>query len=276
MRRLLTACALAVVAACARPTDVLHLATTTSVENSGLLASILPQFQSESGITVQALAVGSGRALDILDRRDADAALTHDPEAEQKYVERGVIAEYRKIMFNDFVISGPAADSAGIKSAATAAEAMSRIAASTASFASRADSSGTHARELLLWRAAGRTPESPRLIETGQGMSATLRIASERQAYVLTDRATLLQLQPTLRLVILSEGDPALLNTYAVMIRQGLEGSRRENALALVRWLTDGKGRDAIGAFQIGGKPAFMPWPPGAPRSSPHDLPHAR
>lgn len=252
------------------------MATTTSVENSGLLAKLLPEFAVDSGVTVQAVAVGSGRALDILDRRDADVAMTHDPDAERRYLDRGVFGDYRKVMFNTFVVAGPAGDPAGVRSAAGAVDAMRRIAESTAAFASRADSSGTHSRELRLWKAVGLTPAGRRLIETGQGMAPTLRIASERQSYVLTDRATFAQLEPTLRLVILHEGDPILLNTYAVSYRSGLTGERLEHARQFVDWLTDGRGRDVIEGFPIRGNPAFFVWPANRKRSHPDDLPHAR
>jgi tungstate transport system substrate-binding protein len=267
----------ALASSCARPAGVIHMATTTSVDNSGLLATLLPEFQKDSGIQVLAVAVGSGRALDILDRRDADVALTHDPDAEQRYVDKGVFGEYRKVMFNDFVIAGPEGDPAQVRTATSAVDAMTRIASSGRAFASRADSSGTHSRELLLWKAAGRKPEGAHLIETGQGMGATLRIASERQAYVLTDRATFRQLQATLRLVMLNEGDPILINTYAVSYRAGLIGDRLAHAQQLIAWLTDGRGREVVSAFGIKDQPpAFTVWPADRPRTHPADLPHAR
>jgi tungstate transport system substrate-binding protein len=261
---------------CARPARVVRLATTTSVESSGLLALLLPAFEKDSGITVEAIAVGSGRALDILDRRDADVALTHDADAERRYLDRGVFGDYRKLMFNDFLIAGPADDPARVRSASGAVDAMGRIAASSSSFASRADSSGTHSRELLLWKAAGRKPAGGHLIETGQGMAPTLRIASERHGYVLTDRATFTQLGPTLRLEILSEGDPALLNTYAVTYRQGLTGARLDQARRFFDWLADGRGRELIDGFAIRGQRVYTVWPLDRPRSHPEDLPHAR
>lgn len=274
--RLALSIAIALSGACVRSASVIHMATTTSVDNSGLLAALLPEFEKDAGIRVLAVAVGSGRALDILDRRDADVALTHDADAERLYLERGVFGDYRKLMFNDFVIAGPASDPAGVREARTALDAMARIASSQTAFASRADSSGTHSRELLLWKGVGRKPEGARLIETGQGMAPTLRIASERQAYVLTDRATLRQLQATLRLALLNEGDPMLLNTYSVSYRQGLTGVRLDNALRLMTWLTDGRGRDVISGFTIKGQAAFSIWPRDRPRALPGDLPYAR
>lgn len=272
---LLLGCLIALGPACRRrPAALLHIAATTSVDNSGLLAVVLPEFQKDTGIEIDAVTVGSGRALDILDRRDAAATITHDPDAEARAQARGLVGAYRKIMFNDFVIAGPAADPAGIRSAASAAAAMARMADSMTMFVSRADSSGTHSRERQLWTAAGRAPAGAQLIETGLGMAATLRIASERQAYVLTDRATLAQLAPTLRLAILYAGDPILINPYAISVRAGLSGDELAYANRFLSWLTDGRGRDVIAGFTIAGQPAFTVWPPDAPRAAPGDQPH--
>ena len=279
-RRLAATLAIAVAASmvsrCARESPVLHVSATTSMDNSGLLAAILPIFEAGAGVDVRVVVGGSGRALAQLERGDTDVAWTHDPEAEQAIVDRGAAARYRKVMYNDFVIAGPAADPAGLRAASSAIDAMRRIADSGSRFASRADSSGTHTRELGLWRDAGARPPGSSLIETGSGQAATLRVAAERQAYVLTDRATFRQLQPALRLDLIYQGDPSLLNAYAVMIRAGLDDARRSRAEQLFDWLTDGAGRGAIARFQIAGEPAFVIWPAGAPRDRPTDLPHAR
>jgi tungstate transport system substrate-binding protein len=272
----LALCASLCFAACARPPAVLHMSTTTSVENSGLLAEILPTFEQATGIDVQVVAVGSGRALAIFENGDADVALTHDPDAEQAIVGRGVTARYRKIMFNDFVIAGPPEDPARVKGSTDALAAMRNIASSKAPFASRGDASGTHAREQRLWKMAGTRPEGKALIETGSGMAATLRVASERGAYVLTDRATLLQLQSTLRLAIVDEDDVQYLNTYAVMTRAGLVGSRRENAARLFDWFVGSEGRALIAAYRLKGQPAFSVWPADAPADRPDALPNGR
>jgi tungstate transport system substrate-binding protein len=276
MRRLLGAAVVVVAAGCARSPQVLHLSTTTSVENTGLLAALLPAFKAETGIEVQAVAVGSGRALAIFERGDADVALVHDPGAEQRVIDAGHVARYRKFMYNDFLIAGPEPDPARLRETTTAVEAMQRLARSRAPFASRGDSSGTHTRELELWKAAGVDPSTANLVDVGQGMAATLRIASERQAYVLTDRATLSQLGQYLRLVILSEGDPAYLNTYAAMVRAGLTGDRRANAERFFTWLTEGAGRAAVSAFRMNGAIAFHVWPAGSPHGRTTDLPHVR
>ena len=276
MRRLLAAAALGLVVGCSRPPQVLHLSTTTSVDNTGLLANLLPAFKEETGIDVQAVAVGSGRALAILERGDADASLTHDPGAEQKIIDAGHIARYRKIMYNDFVLAGPATDPAKIKDAKDALEAVRRIVSANARFVSRGDSSGTHSRELQFWRTAGVKPSGAAYIDAGQGMAATLRVASEREAYVLTDRATFTQLASTLRLVILNQGDAAYINTYAILVRTGLDGDRKSNADRLFDWITEGRGRALIRDFRVKGQPAFTIWPLDRPRDRPGDMPHAR
>jgi tungstate transport system substrate-binding protein len=252
------------------------MSTTTSVENSGLLTEILPAFEKTSGIDVQAVAVGSGRALAILENGDADIALTHDPDAEQAFVAKGLASRYRKVMFNDFVIAGPPSDPAHVADSAGALDAMRRIAASKRPFASRADSSGTHAREQRLWRESESRPVGKALLETGSGMAATLRVASEREAYVLTDRATFLQLQSTLRLVILHQGDPLYINTYAVLTRSGRTPGQMRNANQFFDWLTGDEGRAAIAGFRVKGQAAFSIWPAGAPSDRPDALPNGR
>jgi len=261
---------------CGRGANVVPMATTTTIEGSGLLAVLLTAIKTDLGLDVEAVTVASQRALEILERGDADVAFTHDPDAERAARENGTFGDYRKVMYNDFVIAGPSSDPAKIKDATSAVDAMGRIADAGAAFTSRADASGTYARELLLWKQAGRKPGGERLVEAGQGMSPTLRIASERQAYVLTDRATLTQIGATLRLALLYEGDSILVNTYAVSYRAGLTGSRLDHARKVALWLSEGRGRDVITGFTIKGQPAFHVWPLDRPRSQPGDVPHGR
>jgi tungstate transport system substrate-binding protein len=238
----------------ARP---LRLATTTSVDHSGLLGAVLPAFTDETGLRVDVLAVGTGRALALLARGDADLALTHDPEAEQVFVDGHPGARVVPVMRNDFLLVGPPADPAGVRGSGSAPEAILRMAERDAWFVSRGDSSGTDARAHTLWRAAGRYPEATRLIETGQGMSPTLRIASEREAYTLSDRATFLQLAPTLSLAVLLEGGDDLVNTYALVTRDG--GVRAADAEQLREWFLGDRGREAIAAFRVAGRQVFAP-----------------
>jgi tungstate transport system substrate-binding protein len=260
----------AIAAGCAGSAPHLRLATTTSVDNSGLLQAILPSFRQETGIDVQVLAVGSGRALQLLRRADADVALTHDPLTEAALLKEMPAAGYRKIMFNDFVVVGPALDEASVRQSASAADAMRRIATSTAFFVSRGDESGTHARERQLWQKAGVKASADRLLETGQSMAATLRMASERHAYTLTDRATFTQLAHALAVQPLFEHDPDLLNTYAVIVPNVAE---RGLAMQFMTWLSDGGGRARIASFTIDGTRPFIIWPAGLSRDTPDALP---
>jgi tungstate transport system substrate-binding protein len=259
--------------ACGHRGRELTLATTTSVDNSGLLNAILPAFQQMTGSEVKVLAVGSGRAIELLRRGDAEAAITHDPVAEAALLKDVPGTLYRKIMFNDFLIVGPMDDPASVRDARTAADAMRRIAASESSFASRGDESGTHAREKQMWAAAGVAVTGARLLETGQGMTPTLRIASERRAYTLADRATFTQVSGTLALRLLFEGDSSLLNTYAVM---ALAPSPYSRTMQFVTWISEGNGRARITAFgsSASGPPPFTIWPANRPNSSPDALPH--
>jgi tungstate transport system substrate-binding protein len=264
---------LAVAAGCRPRPDVVRMATTTSVENSGLLGEILPEFTKQRHITVEVLAVGSGQAMNLVRRGEAAVGLTHDPGAEAAALSGDAITGYRKIMFNDFILVGPTADPAAIARATTAIDAFKRIAESEATFVSRGDASGTHAREQELWAQAKRRPEGERLLDVGQGMGGTLRVASERSAYTLTDRATFEQFRSGLRLAPLFQGGPELVNTYAVFTRPGLTGPALATATALADWLADGEGRQRIESFVANGQKVFHIWPAGSPRGAPSDLP---
>jgi len=264
---------LAVAAGCRSRPEVVRMATTTSVENSGLLAEILPEFTKQRHITVEVLAVGSGQALNLLRRGEVAVGLTHDPGAEAAALSAAAITGYRKIMFNDFIIVGPQADPAAIARATTAVDAFRKIAESTATFVSRGDTSGTHAREQELWAQANRRPAADRLLDVGQGMGGTLRVASERGGYTLSDRATFEQFRSGLRLMPLFQGGPELVNTYAVFTRPGLTGSALATATALADWLADGDGRQRIESFVANGQKVFHIWPAGSPRGAPSDLP---
>ncbi|HET6577184.1 MAG TPA: substrate-binding domain-containing protein [Gemmatimonadales bacterium] len=196
-----------------QPRDLI-LATTTSTQDSGLLDSILPVFFDQTRIRVKVIAVGTGAALEMARRGDADAVLVHAPAAERKYVDAGDLVEGRLVMHNDFLIVGPAADPAGIRGLADPARALARI-ARTGPFIARGDGSGTEKKELELWNRAGVDPATvAHREETGQGMGATLLVAEQRQGYTLTDRATYLALGARLTLVPLVEGAPSLLNVY--------------------------------------------------------------
>jgi tungstate transport system substrate-binding protein len=193
------------------------LSTTTSTQDSGLLDVLVPLFERQSGYSVKTIAVGTGQALALAARGEADVVLAHAPALEKKQVAEGKVLNRRLVMYNDFVILGPAEDPAKIKGTKKAAEAMKAIAASGARFVSRGDNSGTHTLEKTLWKLAGVEPQGGWYIESGQGMGATLGIADDRKAYTLTDRGTYLAFQKRVRLPILVEGDKPLLNIYSVM-----------------------------------------------------------
>jgi tungstate transport system substrate-binding protein len=239
------------------------LATTTSTQDSGLLDSLLPVFRGGSGIEVKVIAVGSGAALAMARTGDADAVLVHAPEAERPYIESGDLVEGRRIMHNDFLIVGPPDDPAGAGGAAEFAAGMRRIAAA-GPFIARGDGSGTEKKELELWKAAGVEPAKvDRREETGQGMGATLLVASERRGYTLTDRGTYLALRGRLDLVPLVEGDPRLLNVYHAYVVNPARHPKvkPDEARAFVEFLASKPAQAMIGAFGKArfGQPLFFP-----------------
>ena len=193
------------------------LSTTTSTQDSGLLDVLVPLFERQTGYAVKTIAVGTGQALALAARGEADVVLAHAPALEKKYVEDGKMLDRRLVMYNDFVIIGPPEDPAKIKGMKKAADALKAIAASRARFVSRGDNSGTHVLEKSLWKLARVDPQGGWYIEAGQGMGATLGIADDRKAYTLSDRGTFLAFQKRVRLPILVERDRLLLNIYSVM-----------------------------------------------------------
>lgn len=238
----------------------LILATTTSTQDSGLLDELLPVFTEQTGWHVKPLAVGSGQAIELGRRGEADVLLVHSPEAEEKFVAEGTAGDRRLVMHNDFVLVGPERDPAGIRGA-TAADAMNRIAESGAGFVSRGDESGTHAREQQLWEANGITPAGDWYRSTGQGMGATLRVAGETAAYTLTDRATYLTQRDSLALDVLTEGDRALLNIYHVIEMTTRAGDRvqTDGAAAFADWIVGERAQTIIGEFASDGEMLFVP-----------------
>jgi tungstate transport system substrate-binding protein len=228
------------------------LATTTSTQDSGLLDMLVPRFEKESGIEVKVIAVGSGAALRMAARGDADAVLVHAPGAEQPYVLAGDLVDGRGVMHNDFVIVGPREDPAGIRTLPSANDVMRAIGA-RGIFVSRGDDSGTHTQELALWAAARIDPRSlSRREETGQGMGATLNVADQRRAYTLTDRGTYLSLRRRLGLVVLFQGDPGLRNVYHVYAVNPARhpGVKHAEARAFIDFLVSAPIQRAIAAFK--------------------------
>ncbi len=196
----------------------LILATTTSTQDSGLLDAVIPMFEQKTGYKVKTIAVGSGQAMTMGERGEADVLLVHAPDSEVKFMKDGHGINRKLVMHNDFIIVGPAADPAGIKSTTSAIETLKKIAASKAIFVSRGDNSGTNQLEVKVWKAAVLDPKGQTWYqESGQGMGATLNIAAEKGGYTITDRATYLANKKNLNLDILVQGDPILLNIYHVI-----------------------------------------------------------
>lgn len=266
MNKLLTLCAVfllfGAVAADAAPKTVI-LATTTSTQDSGLLDVLVPLFEKESGYQVKTISVGSGQAMKMGEKGEADVLLVHSPDAEKKFMADGFGSSRRLVMHNDFIIVGTPADPAKIKGA-TAADALKRIAQAGALFASRGDHSGTHAKEQWLWKAAGLNPEGRKWYQqTGLGMGQTLSVAAEKKGYALTDRATFLALKKNIGLVILAEGDSKLLNIYHV-IELGSARWPKVNApggKAFADFMLSGKAQELIRRFGADtyGSPLFFP-----------------
>ncbi len=202
------------------------LSTTTSTQDSGLLDLLVPVFEKQSGYVVKTVSVGTGQALALAAKGDADVALVHAPSLEKKYVTDGKLLNRRLVMYNDFVIIGPKDDPARVRLSKSAVEGLKAIARDKANFVSRGDNSGTHTLEKSLWKSSGIEPKGGWYIEAGQGMGATLRIANERNAYTITDRGTYLALAKRLSLPILVEGDRALLNIYSVLEINPANGPR--------------------------------------------------
>jgi tungstate transport system substrate-binding protein len=240
------------------------LATTTSTYDSGLLDELLPLFEEEYGYEVKPIAVGTGEAIAMGERGEADIILVHSRASEDKFVEDGYGTERFDVMHNDFVVIGPEEDPAGIKGF-TASEAYIKIAETGSLFVSRGDNSGTNKKEVKIWEDAGVTPKGDWYLETGQGMGATLRIADEKGAYTMSDRGTFLSLEDNLLLVVLVEGDEILFNPYGIIPVNPEKhpdlGINLEGALKLVEFITGQEGQEIIKAFGVEkfGQPLFYP-----------------
>ena len=239
------------------------LASTTSTEDSGLFGYILPIFKTATGIDVHVVAVGTGQALAIGERGDADALLVHDRTGEDKLVAEGYGIDRRDVMYNDFVIVGPNTDPAHIRGLKDARKALTQIADAKALFASRGDDSGTNRMELRLWKSAGIQPDphSGWYRDLGQGMGPTLNIAAGMNAYTLTDRATWANFKNRQHLEILTEGDPALFNPYGSILVNPAKWPKvkYEDAKIWHDWLTTKPGLDAITSYKINGEEVFFP-----------------
>jgi len=241
----------------------LILATTTSTRDSGLLDVLLPLFEAQTGFTVKMVAVGTGEALKMGEEGNADVLLVHAPASELELMDKGFGLSRDLIMHNDYVIVGPTDDPAGIKGLTSANDAFAKIAETKSVFVSRGDDSGTNKKELAIWAAVNITPEGDWYVESGQGMGDTLRIASEKIGYTLTDRATYLAQSDTLELEIDVEGDPTLLNIYHVIVVNPEKWPKVnvDGAKAFAAFLTSPETQAVIGQFGVDkfGSPLFFP-----------------
>ncbi len=262
--------ALAFVAVLASPSPAaaqaatITVASTTSTEQSGLFKHLLPAFEKDTGIQVKVVAVGTGQALDIGRRGDADVVFVHDPAAEEKFVAEGAGVDHKRVMYNDFVIVGPKSDPAKIRGDKSVIDAMRRIAEAKAPFASRGDRSGTNAAELRYWKEAGIDVAAAKgqwYKETGSGMGPTLNTAAGMNAYSLTDRGTWLSFKNRGDLAILVEGDKRLFNQYGVMLvnPQKHPQVKTEAGTKFIEWLVSSKGQQAIADYKVNGEQLFFP-----------------
>ncbi|MBW2243195.1 MAG: substrate-binding domain-containing protein [Deltaproteobacteria bacterium] len=257
---LLAAIALAPLQALSQGRPYVVLAAGTTTRDSGLLAQLLPLFEARSGLAVRVIGVGTGRAIELARRGDVDALLVHDPAAEDALLREGVASLRRTVMVNDFLLIGPQEDPAGARHASDAPAALNRVAQAQGLFLSRGDDSGTHKRELALWKATGTAPEGSWYRETGSGMGATLNTASQLDAYTLVDRATWLFFRNRGQLAILYEGDARMRNLYSVLlVSRAAHPHVRPRAQEFADWLVSKEAQAAIRAYTIDGQVLFHP-----------------
>nr|WP_245168148.1 substrate-binding domain-containing protein [Desulfobaculum xiamenense] len=247
-------------------TPVLMMATTTSTDNTGLLDVLAPVFQQETGIELRWTAVGTGKALAMGRNCDVDVLLVHAPAAEKQFVDEGYGVDRTEIMYNDFVIIGPESDPAGVRGR-TVVESMKTIAEKKIDFVSRGDNSGTHKKELSLWKAAGMAvpDKAPWYVQTGQGMISTINVAAERNGYTMTDRGTYIKYEATNNgdapLKIIVEGDKALFNQYSVLCVNPEKCAKVKYDLAtrFREWMASAPTQQRIAEFRLLGKQLFTP-----------------
>jgi len=254
--------ALAAVAAAQEP--FINVASTTSTEQSGLFKHLLPEFQKDTGIDVRVVAVGTGQALDIGMRGDADVVFVHDKASEEKWLAEGNGVKRYPVMYNDFVLVGPKADPAHVAGDKDITIALKKVSAAKSPFVSRADKSGTHSAELRLWKDAGidiATAKGPWYRETGSGMGPALNTAAAMDAYILSDRGTWLNFHNRGNLTIVVEGDKRLFNQYGVMLVNPAKhpNVKKEMGQKFIDWLVSKRGQDVIASYTINGEQLFFP-----------------
>ncbi|MFK8068409.1 MAG: substrate-binding domain-containing protein [Gammaproteobacteria bacterium] len=239
----------------------LRMATTTSTENSGLLEILNPVFEKQTGIKLDVIAVGTGKAIKLAENGDVDLILVHAPSAEKKFIEAGYGIDRKAVMYNDFVLVGPKTDPANVKKTCSLNEAMQNIFRSNATFISRGDDSGTHKKERAIWNSANKEPGGNWYLAVGQGMGAVLKIANDKQAYTLTDRGTWLAYRNKMELEVVSEGDPILFNPYHVIAVNPQQHAHTKYKLAseYINFITSEAGQALIQNFKVKGEQLFHP-----------------
>ncbi|QAU34980.1 substrate-binding domain-containing protein [Janthinobacterium sp. 17J80-10] len=243
--------------------EAIKLSTTTSTENSGLLAFLLPAFEAESGIKVHVIAVGTGKALELARNGDVDVTLVHARASEDKFVAEGGGINRRDVMYNDFIIVGPDSDPAGVRKAGKdVLTGLQRIVDSKSRFISRGDNSGTDQMEQGYWKLLGVRPAGKAYVSAGLGMGEVLNMAAEMQAYTLTDRATYLAYRARTGLTILLEGDPRMFNPYGIVaVNPGRHKDvNYKGAMRLIEWITSPQGQEKIASFRVDGQQVFFPY----------------
>ncbi len=244
--------------------NIIRLATTTSTENSGLLHYLLPEFEKDSGYKVHVISVGTGKALRMGQDGDVDVILVHALKAEKQFVKEGYGVQRYPVMYNDFVITGPAMNQKMFKHSKTVVDVLNKIADNKLRFISRGDDSGTHKKELSLWKSSKTMPNSKKdawYIEAGQGMGKVLQMSDEMEAFTMTDRGTWLAYKDKLSSKIIFQGDPAIFNPYGIIAINPEKHAHinKAGADALIKWITAEKGQKLIGNFKIAGEVLFIP-----------------
>ena len=241
--------------------QVLKLSTTTSTENSGLLKALLPDFEAQTNIKVQVISVGTGKALEMAKNGDVDVTLVHARAAEDQFVAAGYGVNRRDVMYNDFVIVGPATDPAGINGGTDVLKGLKKIVDSQARFISRGDNSGTDEMEKSYWKQLGQKPQGKSYVSAGLGMGEVLNMAAEMQAYTLTDRATYVAYRARTGLAIAVQGDRRMFNPYGIIAVNParFKDINYDGAMRLIDWLTSPAGQRKIAAFKLEGQQLFFP-----------------
>lgn len=241
--------------------EALRLSTTTSTENSGLLSFLLPDFEAQSGLKVKVIAVGTGKALELAKNGDVDVTLVHARPSEDKFVAEGHGVNRRDVMYNDFIIVGPASDPAGVKGMHDVLAALRKIADAKVRFISRGDNSGTDQMEQAYWKQVGAKPAGRAYVSAGLGMGEVLNMAAEMQAYTLTDRATYIAYRAKTGLAVMVEGDPKMFNPYGIIAVNPAKYKdiNYKGAMQLIDWITSPTGQKRIAAFKVDGQQLFFP-----------------